>query len=406
MPPQDIPLALVGCDFRMASSRWRSRLVLDGEEARHMAIELEQAGWAQGIVDLNTCNRNEWIISSTTPRWSAELLRTRMMERLGPQGSARVSPMVLVGEDAVRHIFRVALGQESLVLGERQIATQLFRAFETARTRGSSCRILNGLGTVAGRLVRIAIRQGCVGSHARGVHSLAVSYLRAHLARGTVVLVGLGSIGRQVGAILVQDPAYNLVRCNRTLPPRNREGIRPIDELPNLLSRADAVIVCTAAPEPIIGPDITKGLPPGKPLLIIDIGIPEQVSRSNLPPRVTVTGLDELTTFHEATRGTIHQPSSAKVDSLVDRALVEFRRFCHETSFSQILDTLQHKRRQLASETIPRLVQQRFSYMDPDLRARIELDLRAILLETTDEVFRSIREASSRQHPESWPGVS
>ena len=62
--PVDFPLAVVGCDFRVASSQWRSRLVLDESEARSIADKLKNNQAADGFVDLNTCNRNEWIVSS------------------------------------------------------------------------------------------------------------------------------------------------------------------------------------------------------------------------------------------------------------------------------------------------------------------------------------------------------
>ena len=76
------PLAVVGCDFRVASSKWRSDLVLTDEDARVLARDLYRNGAADGFLDLNTCNRNEWIVSSSRPRWAAELLRAQMKIRV------------------------------------------------------------------------------------------------------------------------------------------------------------------------------------------------------------------------------------------------------------------------------------------------------------------------------------
>ena len=182
--PAVLPLAVVGCDFRVASSAWRSRLILGDEEAETLAGALRLNGAADGFVDLNTCNRTEWIVSGRDPQWAASLLRSQMIQRAGPGSQGWFSPYVHTGEDAAAHLFKVALGQESLVVGERQIAGQLNDALELARARGSSSRILNGLGAAAGRLVQMAFKQGCMAGASVGVHSLAVSWLAGRLEPG------------------------------------------------------------------------------------------------------------------------------------------------------------------------------------------------------------------------------
>ncbi len=75
MSDAGIPLAVVGCDFRVAPSRARSQLVLDEHEALQLADELERCGWADGLVVLDTCNRNEWVVASSQPAWAARRIR-------------------------------------------------------------------------------------------------------------------------------------------------------------------------------------------------------------------------------------------------------------------------------------------------------------------------------------------
>ncbi len=403
-PPSDIPIGLVGCDFRVASSRWRSKLVLDDAESLELASELERTGWADGIVNLSTCNRNEWIVSSDEPRWAAELLRSRMLERLNDSGRARIQPYLMVGDEAARHLFRVAIGQESLVVGERQIAGQLFKALEHARSRGTSTRILNGIGAIAGRLVRIAIRRGCVGSSASGVHALALTYLR-HRARkrpiSRVAVVGLGAIGRRVHGLLANDPDFEVVPINRTA---NDSHVVPLTELADQLTRCDAAIVCTGARAPIITTEMLHlGHSAEQPLELIDIGIPHQVERNELPEGVRVAGLDELTTFHELSNMDKETPcSAAEADALVDRAVEELRRFASEPAFTEVLDTLQREQERLTAETIPNLVRERFAYLASDDQQQLEHDLRGLLLAYNSRVFRTIREAAKHQAEAAW----
>ena len=109
--PVPIPLSVVGCDFRRASSRWRSRLVLDEAELRAFHEELRATGSVDGLVALQTCNRNEWISAGTNPSWAAGLLSAQMKHRVGAVTASWFLPYVHTGEDALRHLFRVALGR-------------------------------------------------------------------------------------------------------------------------------------------------------------------------------------------------------------------------------------------------------------------------------------------------------
>ncbi len=407
----DLPLAVVGCDFRVASSQWRSRLVLGDQEARDIALSLKRNGAVDGFLDLNTCNRNEWIVSGPDPQWASELLRTHMLQRAGPEAVDWLTPYVHVGVEAARHVFRVAIGQESLVVGERQIASQLYQALEAARSRKTSSRVLNGLGSISGRLVRIALRGGCIESAAVGVHSLAIAYLR-NWAREKeavrVAIVGLGQIGKRVLGLLEEDRKFKTVACNRTVTDRQR--VRPLGELAAILAEVDAAVICTGALKPIVTGEMLGPRPADRPLLITDIGIPEQVDRKISADNVAVAGLDQLTSFHRekvigvVPKGTAKGADSAaqppEVERLVQRAVEEFRTFCHEQAFSAILDTVHKHHRLLVGEELPRLIAERFGYLDNAVRGKLELDLKNIVLEYTNEIFRTIKEVSRKEGEE------
>ena len=385
-----IPLAVVGCDFRVASSRYRSRLVLSEEEALGMALDLARTAAADGFADLSTCNRNEWIVTGPDPAWAAQLLRGRMVKRL-PRGAVRrVEPYVYQGREAALHLFRVAMGRESLVVGERQIAGQFFGALETARERGTSSRTLNGLGSIAGRLVHIADRRCCLGDRARGIHGLALGYLRERFdedAKCRVVVAGMGAIGKLVLGLLEQDSRFDVVNCNRTIPRPNNGGVLPLDQLPQLMADADAVVVCTGAPGPVLRGDMLDPRSSGRPLQLLDLGVPEQVER-RLPDGVVRAGLDELTA--DAGRD-VACAVDQEAEGLVLRAATEFARFCGEPEYAEILSAVQEHHEQVLHEEIPQLVRGRLDYLSDDDRARVEADLDGILHHHTSTLFRQIR---------------
>lgn len=386
-----IPLAVVGCDFRVASSRYRSRLLLEEDQALEMALDLARTAAADGFVDLATCNRNEWIVTGPDPAWAAQLLRGRMVKRL-PHGTARrIEPYVFQGREAALHLFRVVLGRESLVVGERQIAGQFFGALETARSRGTSSRTLNGLGSIAGRLVNIADRRCCRGDRARGIHGLVLAGLRRRFDGRNpcrVAVVGLGAIGNLVRGLLEQDPRFAVTLCNRTLPEPNPGGVQPLGMLPRLLAEVDAAVICSGAPGPVVRASMLARRKPERPLVVFDLGVPEQVARE-LAAGVERVGIDELTAEAGYGRGCAVDDDSER---LADRAVDEFARFCGEPEYAEILSAVQEHHEQVVHEEIPSLVRGRLGYLSEDDRARVEADLDGILHHHTHALFRRIRE--------------
>ncbi len=386
MSAAGIPLAVVGCDFRIAPSRARSQLVLDEHEALKLADELERGGWAEGLVVLDTCNRNEWVVATQQPAWAAQLLHSRMSQRLDPELRGRIDPYVYVGDDAARHLFRVAIGRESLVVGERQISGQLFDALHRARTRGTSSRSLNGLGSIAGRLVRIAMRRGHLEASAVGVHSLAIAWMREQLGRqkARVAVVGLGSIGRRVAGILEEDPRFEVVRCNRTVVPGS--GVVPIGELDRLLTSVDAAIVCTAAGGPVVVPD---RLELKRALVLVDIGIPEQVDLATRSRWVRRVGLDELVDWHQARID--ERDACEATDAMVERALGELRRFCNEPLFAPVIERVRTSSRALVGEQIPSLLAEQLPQLNRAERSRLEAEIRTLVAGYTEDTLQAIR---------------
>jgi glutamyl-tRNA reductase len=351
-----------------------------------------------GFVELATCNRNEWIVAGGDPEWAAALLSAEMRNLMGSTDGESVRPYQYVREAAVQHVFRVALGQESLVVGERQIAGQLFKAMERARELGTSARLLNGLGTVAARLVRRAVRGGHLSGDARGVHSLAVQLLRERLtepAKRSVAVVGVGMIGRRVLGLLEELRLSRLVVVNRTLLENRPANWRPLAQLEVVLDEVDAAVVCTGACTPVIH---TADLPlrdEAHPLLVVDLGVPAQVERGELPAGVVLVGLDELATSHLHSRTGETQSPHGRLQELLDEALAEFQVFCGTEVLAGLLDSVERRHRRLVTEELARLVDTRMAYVPGEFRGRLREDLKSIVLEYMDETINSVREASA-----------
>ena len=402
--PKLLPVAVVGCDFRRASSRWRSVLVLEEAEAIELAKRLSAAELASGLVFLNTCNRNEWIAASENPAWTAEILKAQMLARLekkAPEAGPLPVPYTLAGIEAVQHVLQVAVGLESFVVGERQVAGQLNRAFEKSRERGMSCSVLNRLATCSSRLARAVSKAGYFGEISRGVHSLAYRTLCETLSRKSsskIIIVGLGEIGRKLWGLLAVDKRFSVIPCNRTIRPEDMEKVLPLSDLAQRTPEADAVVVCTGAPDAIVLPDQVPRRKGRQPLLILDLGIPEQVGPVPAGRKDLLRlGLDQL--LCKPGGESSSQATVEPVEKLVEEALQVFVDYSVKREFAGLLRQVQSGRQKYLSELIPRFVREFQPSLSAQQLSRMEVQLKGLISAYTHTVFSSIKANSRGRSP-------
>ncbi len=393
-----LPLAVVGCDFRVASSAWRSALVLDPEERLRMARSLIGSKQADGIAFLDTCNRNEWIVSADQPNWTVQLLEAQMIGRWQKNRFSNTpKPYRYVGLEAVEHILRVAVGLESFVTGEAQIAGQLNASIEQARRNGTGSTILNGLGRTVGRVTREAFRAGIQGGLRRGVHGLTLDYLveRFRDELKTVAVVGMGQIGRKTAALLESHTPYKLIRVNRTVW-ADTHAIVPLSRIEEVVEEADALVLATGALKPLFSmEEIARWKGKGK-LELLDLGIPAQIGGTdeNRWNRLHYDGLDRLFT---AKSKKMDEPSEEKALEIVRQGIEEFSAFCAERPLAPLLEDAQSRHERYIHDKIPDFIEQILPEFDLTRRRQVERDLRGFIREYTNEVIEAIhREANAR----------
>ncbi|MCO4760656.1 MAG: hypothetical protein KC502_04085 [Myxococcales bacterium] len=383
-----IPLAVIGCDFRVASTAWRNALLLDTTERRTMADALRKASGAHGLVVLETCNRVEWIVDADQPGWAAELARAQMIQRWQTvsTGPGRPVPYVHVGEDAARHLLRVALGMESFVLGEREIAGQLNRAMSAARRLGLASAHLGALQTSLGRAVKRVHRLTRFGAASRGVHGLAVDLLRRELGANQtarVAVVGMGEIGRKAAMLAEREPTWNVVRANRTT---HGTKYRPMAAVWDNIGEFDAVIVATGAREVLITPEMLN-LERERPLVVTDLGAPAQVSIDVDPASARIFGLDALLDIR---RRPFEDADLNRAAEMVEDAVAEFGAACRKQGVAPLLRGIWDNYDTLITDDLPGLLSEHVPEAD---RARLQLALRDAIRGYTRQVIDGIERA-------------
>lgn len=368
-----LPIAVVGCDFRVASTAWRNRLLMRDDEREAMGRALRASAGVTGMVCIQTCNRIEWLLGAPLPVWAAELARAQMLRRWGDADLPKPhpEPYVYTGDDAALHLVRVALGLESFVRGEREIAGQLNRAFAAARADDMAAPDLNALQTVLGRAVKRVQRHTAFGARARGVHGLAVDMLRDNIGSGRVCVVGMGEIGRKAAQLAAQS-GFETVRVNRTVPTKQVGLWQPLTNVQRCISDADAVIVATGARVPVL---IADHFPADRRTLVVDLGTPAQVDVSS--DRVDYRGLDALLVGVGGSDDDL-----AAVHAMADDATAEYRMALRKRSIAGLLRATQDQYDAFAYGELPRLLRGAGAgELEPEVRAAVRAYTRGIVAE-------------------------
>jgi glutamyl-tRNA reductase len=141
-----IRVALIGCNHRTAPVELRERIAFTSQQALQAADELRHRGILEEAVVISTCNRSELygVPGDLSPSSGAEAMEDYFtsFHRI-PRGDLEGRFYRWSGPDAVRHLFRVAAGLDSMLLGEAEILGQLRTAYNQALDHGATGPVLN-----------------------------------------------------------------------------------------------------------------------------------------------------------------------------------------------------------------------------------------------------------------------
>jgi glutamyl-tRNA reductase len=295
-----MPLSLIGLSHHTAPVEVREQIAFTAPGALQDALEyLKETlrGTGSEAVLLSTCNRTELYLA--TP----ENLSTddRMSLLLGAHGAglhnggAGFPPHLIEkrgGHSVTEHLFRVASGLESMVLGESDIVRQVKSAYSSATEAGLAGTSLNLLFHEALRVAKRARTENDLGRGAFSVGHAAAELAETifgSLAGCTVLLLGAGKMSETTARHLASAGATSVLVSNRTFDRAARLAellngrAVPYEEFPVHLQRADIVIASTAAPQAVVHRDMVEGVMRQRrqrPLFLIDIAVPRDIETS------------------------------------------------------------------------------------------------------------------------------
>ena len=281
-------LHVLGINHQTAPVSLRETVAFGPDTLRHALASLRAQAGVQEAVLLSTCNRTElYARSDNGPDALANWLA-------GQQRAGDDLHAYLYRHDeahAVRHLFRVATGLDSLVLGEPQILGQVKQAWSNAREAGSLGGPLDRAFQQAFATAKRARTETTIGRNPVSVASTAVRLAQESFARldeSDVLLIGAGETIELAARHLVAGNVRRLLVANRTLAHAQELASRhggfalPLEELDRHLAEADIVISATASRAPILHRvQVEQALRQRRhrPMLLLDLAVPRDVAQ-------------------------------------------------------------------------------------------------------------------------------
>lgn len=284
-------IVAVGLNHRTAPVELRERLAVTEARLPEALARLKRwPGIDEGVI-LSTCNRVELYAVVKDTELGLESLSEYMVTIAADVSPEQVEPHLyrLDGADAIRHIFRVTASLDSMVIGEPQILGQVKEAFEAALTHKSTGVVLN-------KVLKKAISVGKRVRTETGIaeNAVSVSYAAVELAKKifqnlaekTVLLVGVGEMGKLAARHLISAGVRHVMITNRSydraldVAKRFQAIPIPFDEFHHEMAGADIVVCATAADSFVIGlQDVQQALRSRKnrPMFLIDISDPRNI---------------------------------------------------------------------------------------------------------------------------------
>lgn len=307
-------ILVIGVNHRSGPLSLLERLTFAPEALPKAVVDLAQRDNIREVAVISTCNRTE--VYAVTERFHGAYadIRDFLCERAGI-GADDLLPHLFSEHDtaAVAHLFDVAAGLDSAVLGESEILGQVRQAWEIAQHEGGSRTTLNLLFRTALTVGKRARTETAIGRGTASVSHAAVELAQdrlGDLSGRKILVVGAGAMGEGIAVALAGAGASDIVVANRTAE-RGRELAERVggtsigfERLSDAIGAADLILTCALSEEPLISAElIDLSRVPRRPLLIIDVAVPRNVvAEAGAIPDVTVLDIDDLSSWADRGR--------------------------------------------------------------------------------------------------------
>ncbi len=302
-------IAVVGLSHKTASVEIREKLSIPEPQVEGAIAAVMAYPHIEEVAILSTCNRLEiYIVTSETEQGVREVTQFLSEHSKIPLHQLRSHLFILLHQDAVMHLMRVAGGLDSLVLGEGQILAQVKNTHKLGQQYTGIGRVLNRLfkqAITAGKRVRT---ETSIGTGAVSISSAAVELAQMkvqNLSSCRVAILGAGKMSRLLVQHLAAKGATQIAILNRSLR-RAEELASQFKEVPlqlhlmsemmRVIAESDLVFTSTSSTEPLLDrAKLESTIAPHQALMLFDISVPRNVAADvNELENVKAFNVDDL----------------------------------------------------------------------------------------------------------------
>lgn len=354
----DITILLIGLNHKTAPVEIREKLAFKNLPSHPLEVlRKEVSSFKEGLF-LSTCNRVEFYFILELKNKNQFLTDfSNFLERASSLKWNELEPHLyfLENEEAVKHLFEVSCGLDSMVIGEPQILGQVKSAYKEALEHRTSGIVLNRLLHKCFFVAKKVRTETGIGGGAVSVSYAAYSLAKkilGSLKDKTVLLVGAGEMAELACMHFFSEGVKKVLIANRTLSKaieladKFKGEAYSLDELPTALINADIIISSTGAPNYIITKNMVASiLKPRKyrPLFIIDIAVPRDVEPEvNNLENVYLYDIDDLKSVVEENLKE-RKKEAARAQVIIEAEVFKFQKWLKELDFYPTLRALSEK---------------------------------------------------------------
>lgn len=402
-------ITLIGLDYHTAPLAVRERM---GCTVAGMSLARWQANGRfpdlRELVILSTCNRVE-VYGTFASAVSQARLLDLLSELTGVETAVFASHTYsYTDQAAAAHLFHVAAGLESLVLGEPQILGQVTDAYMTAVSAKTIGPLLTELFRGAIRTGKRARSETSISHNPMSVSSLAIA--QAHKTLGGLsgrdcLIIGLGEMGQLALKRLRARKVPNITLINRS-PQRAADLVqkhdltaRPWAELPAALAKADVVISATGAPHAVITAEMVQtavAQRPDRPLVLLDIAVPRDIDPAAAHiPGVHLTDADQLQGDLDKALAA-RQQEVPKVERIIKEELDTLLAQWRVLAVKPVIVNMRQKAEQIRQQEIDRILH-RLGEVDPQTRQQLQFFSRSLVNKLLHEPTLRLKDKASHE---------
>jgi glutamyl-tRNA reductase len=363
-------IVLIGINHKTAPVALRECIAFTEDESENALRDLSLSPHIREVLLFSTCNRVEVLMVTAHKTEAIDATKDYIAKANKiPRIEFEDSLYLYEGDEAVRHIFRVASSLDSMVVGEPQILGQVKEAYRKASEAKASGVIIN----------RLLHRTFFVAKRIRtetgiGDHAVSISYAAVELGRKifgslegkNVLLVGAGEMAELAVEHLIRNKAGKIYVANRTFENGvalarqfNGQAIR-FEEITDSLKLVDIIISSTGSSEYVITRDQVKGvirIRRNRPIFFIDIAVPRDIDpRVNRLTNSYVYDIDDLQGVIDENIEDRHR-EAIKGERIVDEAVIRFRQWYASLEVVPTIVALRSKLESIAETEIKKTLQ-------------------------------------------------